>query len=307
MNPSSIHYISRSEIDVQKWDNCISNARNGLIYAFSFYLDAMSRNWDALVMGDYKIVMPLTWNKKAGIFYLYQPPLTPSLGIFGDAINANIVNAFIESIPQKFRFMEISLNTGNDVGEIADGSIESIKRKNYILRLRSPYQEIYDHYNENIKRNIKRAVALGCVAQRNIAVEQIIMLVKDQFSSIIPLQKNLFVNFHSLYNLLSSQGKATTYGITHNGELLSGAVYFYSHSRAFYILVGNHPNGKTIGTSHYLVDRFIADHAGQDLVLDFEGSDISSLAFFYRSFGATEESYHSIKMNRLPWYAKWMK
>jgi len=72
-------------------------------------------------------------------------------------------------------------------------------------------------------------------------------------------------------------------------------------------MVGNHPDGKTIGASHYLIDRFIADYAGQNLILDFEGSDISSLAFFYSSFGAKEEKYSAIKLNKLPWYIKWMK
>jgi hypothetical protein len=64
--------------------------------------------------------------------------------------------------------------------------------------------------------------------------------------------------------------------------------------------VGNHPNGKTIGASHALIDAFIKDHAGQNLLLDFEGSDIRNLAFFYSSFGAGEEKYTGIKMNRLP-------
>jgi hypothetical protein len=71
--------------------------------------------------------------------------------------------------------------------------------------------------------------------------------------------------------------------------------------------VGNHPNGRTLGASHALIDAFIEDHAAQDLLLDFEGSDIRNLAFFYSSFGAVEEKYAAIKLNRLPWWMKWMK
>jgi hypothetical protein len=69
---SDIRYLERNEIDINKWDRCISNAPNGLIYARSFYLDSMAENWSALVTGDYLYVMPLTWNKKFGIKYLYQ-------------------------------------------------------------------------------------------------------------------------------------------------------------------------------------------------------------------------------------------
>jgi hypothetical protein len=71
--------------------------------------------------------------------------------------------------------------------------------------------------------------------------------------------------------------------------------------------VGNNPDGKTIGASHAVIDAIIKDHAGKNLLLDFEGSDIPSLAFFYSSFGSVEEKYAAIRLNRLPFYLKWMK
>ena len=54
-----------------KWDACIEKAPNGMVYAFSYYLNSMAKNWDALVLNDYDAVMPLTWNKKYGMQYLY--------------------------------------------------------------------------------------------------------------------------------------------------------------------------------------------------------------------------------------------
>jgi hypothetical protein len=113
--------------------------------------------------------------------------------------------------------------------------------------------------------------------------------------------------FRRLYMLLRAGNKATTYGISLHNEVIASCVFFFSHNRAYYILVGNHPNGKTIGASHALIDAFIADHAGQDLLLDFEGSDIRNLAFFYSSFGAVQEIYPALKINRLPFYLKWLK
>ena len=79
---SRVKFISRDRLDVKKWDQCIDNATNGVIYAYSFYLDRMSKHWDALVYGDYEYVMPLTWNRKFGIHYLYQPPFTAALALF---------------------------------------------------------------------------------------------------------------------------------------------------------------------------------------------------------------------------------
>ena len=70
---------------------------NGFIYGYSFYLDHMAKHWDALVSGDYEAVMPLTWNRKYGIYYLYQPFLAAQLGVFGASINAATVECIFAS------------------------------------------------------------------------------------------------------------------------------------------------------------------------------------------------------------------
>ena len=60
-------------------------------------------------------------------------------------------------------------------------------------------------------------------------------------------------------------------------------------------MVGNHPDGKTIGASHALIDAFIKDHADQNFILDFEGSDIRNLAFFYRDLEQQKKSILRLK------------
>jgi hypothetical protein len=47
---NQIKYLQHKEIDKAKWDACITNAPNGLIYGYSFYLDCMAKHWDALVL-----------------------------------------------------------------------------------------------------------------------------------------------------------------------------------------------------------------------------------------------------------------
>ncbi len=108
-----ISYLPHDKIDKAKWDHCIDTASNGLIYAYSFYLDTMSKNWDALILDNYSFVMPLTWNKKFGVYYLYQPFFAASLGIFGDNISAEIMKAFLDNIPGKFKYWDFYLNREN--------------------------------------------------------------------------------------------------------------------------------------------------------------------------------------------------
>jgi len=302
---ANIQYIEYGQIDKTKWDACIGAASNGLIYGYSFYLDAMARNWDALVLGDYEAVMPLTWNKKYSIQYLYQPPFTPALGVFGNGITASLLNDFLKAIPNKFKYWDISFNHGNFF-ELSD--FDLYQKMNYVLPLNESYDKISAGYGHNVKRTAKRSEQLNETVQKNIDISEVIAIAKDQLQTLTKLSAEDFERFKNLYEVLYKKQMATSYGIyTAAGQLIASGVFFFSHKRAYYILAGNHPNGRTSGASHALIDAFIKDHAAQDLLLDFEGSDISSLAFFYSNFGGKEEKYSAIRLNRLPGYLKWMK
>lgn len=300
-----IKYLQQKEIDKEKWDACIHNAPNGLVYAYSFYLDHMSKNWDGLVMNDYEAVMPLTWNKKYSFNYLYQPPFTASLGVFGNAVSEQLVKKFLEAIPSKFRLIEISLNHQNNFPSVISGYYP---RVNYVLALNQSYEEILKGYRDNHKRNSAKAMQSGCKVSHEISVDEIIRINQDQLKYTDGIKMKGYPDFKKLYGFLKSKGQAKTYAITDvTNKVLASAVFFFSHHRAYYILVGNHPDGKPLGASHALIDAFIKEHAGQQLLLDFEGSDIRNLAFFYSGFGAKEEIYPGIRINDLPWFVRLFK
>lgn len=301
----NIQYLTHQQIDKQKWDECINSADSGLIYASSFYLDIMSKQWDALVLNDYEAVMPITWNKKYGIRYLYQPFLAAQLGVFGKNTTEKIVGSFINSIPASFKYVDICLNCKNIQSAPADSTSE---RSNFILDLNKPYKTLFENYRENTQRNIKKALQLGCTIQKGFHVENVINLAVQQMKNQGNQEAENIERFKKLYHYLQQRNMATTYGVFSNqNELLASCVFFFTNNRAYYILVGNNPNGKTTGASHALIDALIKEHAGSKMILDFEGSDIPNLAFFYSSFGATLESYPALKINRLPFYLKWMK
>jgi len=303
---SSIKYLRRAAIDTSRWDRCIEESANGLIYGYSFYLDNMSRNWDALVWNDYEAVMPLTWNKKYGIYYLYQPAFTASLGVFGKNLTDEILQQMLQAIPKKFRLVEIELNYGNNFDSLAKpGPIVFNDRTNYVLPLNRPYEILYARYRENLQRNIKKSVNLGVKYVTGIAVDDVIKLARIQMEGTTNYTGADYENFKRLFEILHDRKQALTCGVyTNDEELAASAVFFFSHKRAYYILVGNRIDQRTEGASPYLLDRFIHDHAGKDLLLDFEGSDIRGLAYFYSSFGAEPELYPSARVNSLPLIVK---
>ena len=159
-----IKHIVHSEIDLQKWNTCIQNACNSLVYAESWYLDIVSPNWEALVLGDYEYVMPLPVKQKYGITFLVQPPLTQQLGVFSvNKIEENIVELFIKNIP--YRSYHLNLNEQNLYSK-------GIQQPNLLLNLNKDYQTLFAAYSTNTKRNIKKAQQAGISVSEDITPER---------------------------------------------------------------------------------------------------------------------------------------
>ena len=305
INDAHISFVQRKDLDVAKWDRCIDTATNGLIYAYSVYLDHMAPRWDALVMGDYEAVMPLTWNRKYGISYLYQPDLCAQLGVFGKATDRHLLSRFLLAVPSRFRYWDIYLNHGN---LFPVEGIPVYERRNYVLALNGSYEQVRALYRSNISRNIKKSEQMGCVPCRDIPVSDVLEIAATQLSEREASPTQMFERFGKLYPILHAKGQAETFGIrSSSGQLISSCVFTRSHQRLYYIVVGNHPDGRTIGASHALIDSVIRAYAGSALLLDFEGSDVRNLAFFYSSFGAFEEKYAGVRQNILPFYLRWLK
>lgn len=299
----NISYIPQQHIDKAKWDHCINHAANGLIYARSYYLDITAAGWDALVLNDYEAVMPLPVRKKWMFTYLFEPPMTPILGVFGNHISSALISAFLQSIPPGIKFWDYSLNHFNP---LAPEPYPAYIRNNFVLPLHDTYENIARQYHENTSRNIRKAIKMGCVIKKNMAVDEVIAICRNEFPKFTKVTPDLFDQIKKIFHHPGHQ--SIVYGIQNNeGRLLASAAFLFCNKRAYYWLVGNNPENRQYSASSLLVDAFIHDHQCQPLLLDFEGSDQPGIADFYKKFGGQPESFTTLYYNKLPIPFKWYK
>lgn len=149
-----LHIIPSQQIDINKWNDRISKSNNGLLYAKSFYLDAMADQWHGLIIDDYRSVMPLPWRKKYGIIYLYTPAFMQQLGLIGDeTIDAETV---IQAVYSFARYGDYLFNFTNHAFET---SVTCKNSNNYILDLSLGYDPINSNYKTNLRRNLNKSQA----------------------------------------------------------------------------------------------------------------------------------------------------
>jgi hypothetical protein len=299
-----IAYVKRNDIDTVKWDNCIARSVNGIVYAYSWYLDIVAENWDALIGDDYQAVFPLTYNTKFGISYLYQPYFTQQLGLFSiGSISHSLVSGFLDAIPENFRYIAINLNT---MAKIDYPKATVLPRVTHHLDLIEPYPVISSRYSSNTKRNISRAVAFNVSVVKGLNALQLLEMKKINLT--VPLRQKHFSILSQLIARSVSNGVGELYGAySEHNELCAGALFLKSNGKVIYLLASSTQEGKEKRAMFALVDHFIDKNSESHLVLDFEGSNVESVARFYNGFGATACEYNHIVINRLPWMLKLFK
>ncbi|NOZ34200.1 MAG: hypothetical protein GXO80_02755 [Chlorobi bacterium] len=297
---SEIKYLKNKNIDKKKWDKCISASENSIVYAVSWYLDKLCPGWDALISGDYAAVMPIIHNKKYFIHYIYNPYFSARLGVFSKTpLNNPLLFLFFNSIPKKYKLISVKINSYKPFH--LSGFIFE-KKTNYELKLTQSYKELFSGFSKNHRKNIRRAYKSSVQVKKEPNIKEMILLKKKLMSDVKTSKLNKY-HFLQLQNLLLyAQNKSFTkvYNVYDETRNICGSAVFLIFQNRAIIYSATNSVGKKFLAGYILVDSFIRDFAGSDIILDFAGSDIKGIADFNAGFGSTKKTYRNFTKNTLP-------
>lgn len=300
MNNPEIHFVKNKDIDYKKWDQCISGSPFGIAYACSWFLDRICQHWDALIWGDYLYIMPLPNNQKFGIRYIYQPFFTQQLGIFSQlSMGPEIINQFLNAIPNQFRLTDMNLNLGNTLKTM---HFSFRHNTTYHLSLKSDFAEIRAAYNSNTRRNIQKALQQNILIKPMSDIEKFLRFSAENLRLKSPEIKSR--HYSSLQKVISfalANQSGEIIGAWDSANNLVASVFFVkTNQTVIYLAASSNQVGIEKSAMFLLIDTFIQNNSGRSLTLDFEGSNIPGVARFYAGFGGMPETYYSVHQNRLP-------
>ena len=294
-----IIHLEHHEIDRERWDNCISNTPGAKPYGYSWYLDIMAPGWEALAENDYYSVFPLTGFKKYGINYISTPAFIQRLGVFSPDIGkSEMINDFLKKVPDHFRLIDLNVGQG--------GKNESFRvtvRTNFELDLSPSYDQLWNNFSHHCKRNIDTSARQSHELIRDIEPSELIGLFRQNSGREIRELKDLHYNrLNHLMNycIRNSLGRIT--GVKDAGKkLIFGIFIVETDENKIMLLFFNTPESREKRIGYYAVDELIKESAGSQMILDFEGSSIPSIASFMASFGSKNIPFYRVYRNRLPW------
>jgi len=301
MSNTEIKFVTNSDIDRVKWDRCIADSAYGIAYAYSWYLDRICEKWDALIRGDYQYVMPLVNNTKYGISYIFQPFFTQQLGVFSNlSVEPEIVEQFLNAIPKQFRLTDMNLNLGNDANPSEHFSTKS--NTTHHLNMHPEISEIRAAYNSNTRRNIQKAIQNKVNISRISDVPLFVKFTAKNLKEKSPeIKSRHYSALQEVINYALKNELGEIY-VARNAEnmMLASAFFARTNQTCIYLAASSNQEGIEKSAMFLLIDTFIQNNVKNNLILDFEGSNISGIARFYSGFGGLPKTYISVRQNRLP-------
>ena len=288
-----IKFLSHSEIDFDKYDNCIENSMQGKVYAMSWYLDAVFPNWSAYIVDDYNIVMPVPMKRKFGLQYALQPQFCQQLGIFSKSwLSRMQAQELLDKLPFLYR---LCLNSGN-----ADICKAKTMRPNYVLDLSETYEIIGRRFSQQCRRNVKKAKSF---------VQHVAEITKDEYLTFLhdnagqwigKLQTPILTKL--IDNAMTAKCAEFLSVRDEQSQVLAAVFFLKWHDRLYYLSPVSSEEGRNCLSMSFLMNDIIERNSGMSMLIDFEGSSIESIRNFYVGFGAENELYPMIERNM--WVAK---
>lgn len=287
-----IRYLRHSQINLQKWDALINQSLNGNIYAYTWYLNHLGK-WDALVCGDYEAVLPLVYNRKwLGFRQIYQPYFCQQLGVFSrNPIDQSLMDAFLAIIPKKFVKVHFQCNEGNPKPRTP--RFQYTEKVNFVLDLSPSYGALFAQFSKSLRQRIRKAKTQLSIQKNSRSPEKIL----SQYASFLG-ENGRKINWKkaqkSLETALVKEQAFSCTAYAENGVAIASVFFLKSHQRLTYLIGVSSAEGKKQFAIHALLDQLIQQYSGQEYELDFEGSSINSLAYFFGSFGAERRSFWQV-------------
>lgn len=306
-------FYSHQEIDKQLWDQCISNSPQQISYAYTWYLDEACPNWNAIILKkgtDYKAVFPLPIYKKWGVKYTSPSFFTQQLGLFGSfekQKTAEYLNQVFKIVKEKVSWIEYSLNIHN---------ITHIKGFQY------PFEPIPTYHlpvepevstvtlgNKNRNREFAKAKKLDLVMKEFFDEDFFVSWYQERKGDALTAFTS--AHFETLKKIISTslkKQKGVMYGVYDKNDELHACGYFLMSHECIHFLAGsNTEEGKKTGAMTYLMYQVCDKWNHKIKSFDFEGSRVSGVANFFKSFGSTPKWYGYVKLNNLKAPFRWLK
>ncbi|WP_128330624.1 hypothetical protein [Apibacter sp. HY039] len=286
-----IKKFSHKTIDKKVYGLALESTKNYMVYAELWFLDIVSPDgYDIWILNDFEAIMPVPYQKKVGCKFVIQPPFCQQLGIFyKKSISINDFSALFSKLNQ-YKVRNYHFNEDNT--QYFKNEMPVLFRTNQTLYLNKDYSELYKKFNSNRKREINKLQRLADFkVTESFSIDAIFKIVNDN-EDIFPHRNRLLLR--KLLETADHRKKLYSFFIIpdYKDSPITCLILIKSCNRVISLLPLR-AKSTFKGTISYLYDKLFKQFSNSPILFDFEGSEISGIYNFNKSFGAENITYAS--------------
>lgn len=291
MPDPKIRYLSDSQIDKQKWDACINNSINGLVYAYSWYLDSCTDRWDALVLGNYEAVMPIPLVRRRGKWKIHSMLISAQLGIFANKIpDETTVLSFLNELSKRYKRWSLPFNLLNPEHISGYESLLKTKFSKDLIYPSDVHQRMAGSDNIDSKGD---AMSVSKGAQLAVILNFVLRIYGSKIASSEILALRRIISFSMRF------GFGTAYSVYSSTNNIIGLSYLIRFRNRLYMLfcISDMQADKQ-KVYQKILNRIYSDFENQDYVLECIARDDEALEHLLKKNGFSGTTYAVLRKHR---------
>ncbi len=276
--------LHSSKIDCLKWNARVSMNNSEIYNDFHYLNDCTFGEWYGMIWGDYEKLLPYYQKRKWGFLpYVCMPPFCQKFD--NSSLTESEFEEALDYLKKQNWIIDYRVVESKNQGDFE-------LKYNYVLKKgNNSSRDLQKNYSTLLKKNLSKNEIKVC---HNIEQNEVVSFLKSN---------NEFQNIH--YNKYSKFFHNVLESDNIKWKTISAIIDFKIEA-AIMAIINNHiaylmfPHSSIIGRKaqamSFLIDNFVMDEEIKEI--NFEGSSIESIANFYKQFGASCETYYTLKFKR---------
>lgn len=282
------------------------------IFSRDWWMDAVcgEENWDVILIekgGKIVSALPYCFEKKENGIIINQPTLTQKNGIWiRYPENQKLTSRYQyerkiikDIIGQLEKLKLISYNQNFDYSfqnwlPFYWNGFKQCTRYTYVLQHLNKFENIYDDFDTNLRKNIRKAQKI-VVIEEDLSIEEFYRLNEMTFE-----RQNISMPYSlkflkRLDEACSNRNCRKIFYAVDKEERKHAAIYIiWDENSAYYLAGGADPELRNSEATSLLMWEAIKFSSKVTKRFDFEGSMIESIEKFFSSFGTEQKQYFNI-------------
>lgn len=267
-------FLTNKELNIEKFDALVSKDAKNNVFCYSWYLSATCDSWGAIVDDEYTFALPIPYKNRILFKQGFQHPFSRDLDFFGNEL---LLPQGIELLKSFYKFR---------IHFQGDLPFSSTKR---VFQRLSLTEEI------KYKKNTQRILAKNSGKYQFKFSENYQFVLQFYFENSFHKIKQQAKNKIFLTKLMQqaiSNHAGECLEVWENNVCIAAAFFLKEKETVCYLIGDSYSTHKKEGVMFSLMDEAIKHYQSTFKVFDFGGSNIDSVATFYRKMGGVDAYYY---------------